>query len=471
VRALVGLYYENYKINDDTEWLYRTLPVCTPTFTTECYLNVQPWPGAPANNPNVRNANTGFFDDVTRGYKQKAAFTSIDLDLIPKVLTLTAGTRYFRFQERADGGDVGSFYCKLYGGYNATSFGPCSITNNNGFNHQYYPGPPFFNTGNQSGGSAFGPYGTNLTGSGRTETGFRSRANLSWKVTDTALLYYTFSQGYRPGGFNRGTSGHIPVGYVAGSGASTKCGYGTNPVCQFYTPLNWSSDNLTNNELGWKSEWLDRHLLLNGAIYQEKWTNVQTQFFDPQQGLGNLTFNTNGPDYKVKGIEIQLVARPVRGLSISGAAAWNSSEETNSPALNINNPYSPGFGQAVPNVPNPYGAPGSRLAMSPAFEGNLRVRYEWNLNSYGVFCQVGGSHIGETISQTGNVSPFVMPGYTTYDASAGIAKGDWSVELYGQNLSNNLASVYTSSNQFVVTGTTLRPRVLALKFGYRFSGK
>ena len=471
VRALVGLYYENYTINDDTEWLYRTLPVCTPTFTTECYLNVQPWPGAPANNLNVRNANTGFFDDVTRGYKQKAAFTSIDFDLIPKVLTLTAGTRYFRFQERADGGDVGSFYCKFYGGYNATSFGPCSITNNNGFNHQYYPGPPFFNTGNQSGGSAFGPYGTNLTGSGRTETGFRSRANLSWKVTDTALLYYTFSQGYRPGGFNRGTSGHIPVGYVAGSGASTKCGYGTNPVCQFYTPLNWSSDNLTNNELGWKSEWLDRHLLLNGAVYQEKWTNVQTQFFDPQQGLGNLTFNTNGPDYKVKGIEIQLVSRPVRGLSISGAAAWNSSEETNSPALNINNPYSPGFGQAVPNVPNPYGAPGSRLAMSPAFEGNLRVRYEWNLNSYGAFCQVGGSHIGETISQTGNVSPFVMPGYTTYDASAGIAKGDWSVELYAQNLSNNLASVYTSSNQFVVTGTTLRPRVLALKFGYRFSGK
>ncbi|HEY4749645.1 MAG TPA: TonB-dependent receptor [Steroidobacteraceae bacterium] len=466
VRALVGLYFEKYQINDDTEWLYRTVPQCTPSFSTECYLNIEPWPGAPANDPNVRNANTGFFDDVTRGYKQKAAFTSVDFELIPKVLTLTAGTRYFRFDERADGGDVGSFYCKFYGGYHATSFTPCSSSNNNGFNHNFYPGPPGFIPG-----AEFGPYGTNLTGSRQTETGTRSRANLSWKVTDSALLYYTFSQGYRPGGFNRGTSGHLPVGYVAGVSTSTACGYTGAPVCQYYTPLTWASDNLTNNEIGWKSEWLDHRLLLNGALYQEKWNNVQTQFFDPQQGLGNLTFNTNGPNYKVKGIELQFIAQPVHGLTITGSGAWNSSEETNSPALTVNNPYAPGYGAPVPNVPNPYGAPGSRLAMSPPFEGNLRVRYEFNLSSYQAFCQVAGSHIGETISQTGNVAPFVMPGYTTYDASVGFAKDDWTVEFYGQNLTDNLSSTYTSSEQFVVTETTLRPRVLGVKVGYRFRGK
>ena len=38
----------------------------------------------------------------------------------------------------------------------------------------------------------------------RTFSGFRSRANLSWKVTEDALLYYTWSQGFRAGGFNRG---------------------------------------------------------------------------------------------------------------------------------------------------------------------------------------------------------------------------------------------------------------------------
>jgi outer membrane receptor protein involved in Fe transport len=491
IRGLLGLYYEKYSIYDDTEWLYRSVPQCSPQLDTQCYLNVQPWPGAPANRPEVRNSQVGFFDDVQRGYKQKAAFLSVDFDLIPKVLTLTGGTRYFKFEEWANGGDVGSFYCKFYGGYHATNFGPCTTGqppagNNNGFNHQFYAGPPFFNTGNQSGGSAYGPYGTNLTGSTRTETGTRSRVNLSWKVTPDKLLYYTFSQGYRPGGFNRGSSGHIPVGFVAGQSLQTKCGYGGKPACQFYTPLNWASDNLTNNEVGWKTEWFDRTLLFNGAVYQEKWTNVQTQFFDPQQGLGNLTFNTNGPDYKVKGVEIQFIWQPiwVRGLSFAGAAAWNSSQQTNSPALTNNNPYCtattgpnnptpcvPGYGSPIAGVPNPYGAPGSRLAMSPPFEGTLRARYEWPINAYHAYVQGVVAHIGETISQTGNVSPFTMPGYTTYDAACGIGKDAWMVDFYGQNLSNNLSSIYTSSNQFVVTQTTLRPRVLGLRFSYAFRGK
>jgi outer membrane receptor protein involved in Fe transport len=489
IRGLLGLYYEKYSIYDDTEWLYRSVPECSSALPTECFLPIQPWPGAPANRPEVRNSQTGFFDDVQRGYKQKAAFLSVDFDLIPKVLTLTAGTRYFRFEEYANGGDVGSFYCKAYDGYTVSGYGPCTsgkppAGNNNGSNHQYFLGPPFYNAGNQSGGSAYGPYGTNLTGSNKTETGTRSRVNLSWKVTPDDLLYYTFSQGYRPGGFNRGSSGHIPVGFVAGESLQTKCGYGKHPACQFYTPLYWASDNLTNNEVGWKTAWFEHRMIFNGAIYQEKWTNVQTQFFDPQQGLGNLTFNTNGPDYKVKGIEIQLVAAPVQGLTVAGSAAWNSSEQTNSPSLLNNNPYCtatvgpnnptpcvPGYGNPIAGVPNPYGAPGSRLAMSPPFEGTLRLRYEWPLAVYHAYVQGVVSHIGETISQTGNVSPFTMPGYTTYDASCGVGKDEWMVEFYGQNLGNNLSSVYTSSNQFVVTETTLRPRILGLKFSYAWRGK
>ncbi len=37
-----------------------------------------------------------------------------------------------------------------------------------------------------------------------TYKGFKSRANISWKPMDDVLLYYTWSQGFRPGGFNRG---------------------------------------------------------------------------------------------------------------------------------------------------------------------------------------------------------------------------------------------------------------------------
>ena len=40
----------------------------------------------------------------------------------------------------------------------------------------------------------------------KTFRGFKSRANLVYRVTDDALVYFTWSQGFRAGGFNRPNS-------------------------------------------------------------------------------------------------------------------------------------------------------------------------------------------------------------------------------------------------------------------------
>src|SRR5580692_6225326 len=201
IRGIGGLYWEEFKIYDDTDWTYKTVPTCSPAINVGCFNNVQPWPGGTANNPNERNDNIGFFDDTTRTIIQKAAFGSIDVDIIPKTLIFTAGTRYYKFNESELGGDVGSFYCKAFAP--TTYFGPCtSATNGNG--KQGGLVPPI-------GGAA--PYGTNLTaasGNNSEYHGFRSRANISWHVTDDVLLYYTWSQGFRPGGFNRGVKFNLP---------------------------------------------------------------------------------------------------------------------------------------------------------------------------------------------------------------------------------------------------------------------
>jgi len=39
-----------------------------------------------------------------------------------------------------------------------------------------------------------------------TETGWKSRANLTWHVMPDVMVYYTFSQGFRPGGFNQNSA-------------------------------------------------------------------------------------------------------------------------------------------------------------------------------------------------------------------------------------------------------------------------
>ena len=251
-RGIGGVFWEQYRVYETTDWEFKTAPGFT---------DVGPPAGTQVINPAIRNDNTAFFNDITRGYSQKALFGSSDVDLIPKRLIATLGTRYYSIDTTATG-------------YSASSFG-C-----------YNDGPPPC-TGNI-------PFSNNLTAEhlNKTYTGLKSRANLSWKVTDDSLLYYTWSQGFRAGGFNFGSSVHLDGTYK--------------------TPIAYAPDSLTNNELGWKTLWFDHRLKFNGTLYQEDWKNVQVLFFDPCC-LGNLSFTTNGPNYRVRGIETEIETRR-RGL-------------------------------------------------------------------------------------------------------------------------------------------------------------
>jgi outer membrane receptor protein involved in Fe transport len=442
LRGIGGLYWEEFKIYDDTEWTYKTVPSCSPTYNVNCFNNVQPPPGQTANNPNERNDNVGFFDDTRRTIIQTAAFASGDFEIIPKTLILTAGTRYYHFNQSEIGGDTGSFYCKVFSP--TTYYGPCTSATN----------------------GKLAPYGTILDTSpfnNATYHGFRSRANLTWHVTNDILVYYTWSQGFRPGGFNRGSKCTQPSSSYILNGNTC-----SSPVSQYITPSQYRPDTLINNEIGFKTEFLNHRLQLNGAIYQEDWKNTIVEFFAPQLGFGNLTFVTNGPNYRVRGGELQLNALVTDGLSVLGSASYNKSYQTNSPFLIDNNPKNPNFGQPITNIVNVFNATGSPLGESPLFQGNLRVRYEFPLLTYNAFVQGGGQYYGASWSTVGTVNNYRMGGWATFDAAVGISKDNWNVQAFAQNLLNRDASVYTNAAQFILTQTPLRPRVAGVKFGYKF---
>jgi iron complex outermembrane receptor protein len=442
-RGVGGVYWEEQKVFDDTEWEYKTVPDCAAgqalnVPTANCFLPIGPVDPAAGgyNNSSIRNSSTAFFDDFQRTYTQKSAYMSLDFDLLPKVLTITAGTRYYDINNSETGAYSFSFGC--YGaGKHATVLpnGACGSADAENFATQ--------------------PHQIKASG-------FKSRANLSWHVTGDILAYYTWSQGYRPGGFNRGSACHLP---------------NAGGVDQWCVPYTYQSDSLTNNEIGWKSEWFNHRLEINGAVYREQWNNVQTGIFNPSSGLGNLTVNLNGPNYRVNGVELQLVTRVTDGLTLQGAASWNSGSLVNSPQLLINNPAlagTPGYGGPVTSLPNPYGQVGSSMANSPPLQANLRARYEWNINDYRAFSQFGFVHQAHSYSLAQALNRYDMPGWTTYDASIGVSKGNWRVEAFGQNLTDVNKSLFTSAAQSgntvgYVTETPMRPRVLGVRFGYKFS--
>ena len=366
----------------------------------------------------------------------------MDFDIIPDKLTATAGTRYYKIDNEMLGANYGSFFCKSYGP--VVEEGPCDFPPN-------------------------GPFGTNLDEQvphSSKDSDFKSRFNLAWFVNDDAMIYGTWSEGFRTGGFNRGPGG----------GALRDI----NGVPQWFVPLEYASDDLVNLEFGWKTQWMGNRLQFNGAIYQETWDNVQTGIFAPQLGLGNLTVGLNGPDYEVQGIQVSIVWAATEALMITGSASFNDSKLTNSPALINNNPDSPTFGEEIntvyldpPNDPvsvaDVYGQQGDPLANSPEFQGNLRARYEFELGDNQAFWQVGMAHQSSSLNEAGNTAnQFLMPAWTVFDAGIGVAKDQWSLELYVHNLTDENKSTFTTNRQFIVAEIPMRPRTINLRLGYFF---
>jgi outer membrane receptor protein involved in Fe transport len=486
LRGLVGLYWEKFVIDDDMNFNYLGIAQCSQDNLTaalaggpDCLSAVGPVPGAFATHPGLRtDANTAFGEDVQRGYKQRAAFLSLDFDLIPKVLTVTAGARFYHYDEFEHGSEYYSeTTSSIKGGIQGAVVdhlnGVCTAAGLCGF-----------------------PISLD-----KSESGHRLRGNLTWHVTPDIMAYYTYSEGFRPGGFNRTSSlpGQAPVL----SGVAKYCGTAsTDPRClpggtfdgqntsQLNKPAGFGSDQLTNHEIGVKTSWFDHRLIANLSGYVMKWSNIQLPLFDPVH-LGNTTFDVNGPTYKVKGFELQLVARVTEGLSLEGSSSINSSEQIDAPCLVSNrvSPYNPTpIGQCITTVKglpytNPYGVLGTRPPFSPPWMFNLRARYDWSTGDYKPFFWVGASHIGPQSNEpqsfpsgndpaqnppTTTLLRYDIPSYTTYDAALGVSRDNWTAQITGSNLSNEYGPTNISSGQFIKSEIPLRPRVLMAQFSWKF---
>jgi iron complex outermembrane receptor protein len=439
-RAIGGLFYENFLVQDISDWHYRApgagfIPLIAPQASS-------------ANNKAVRDDSIGFYDDVQRGYKQKAVFLSTDFEIIPKTLTVTAGARYYNMDTFEKGAKGGSYGCRPGGLYPFSPGDNLDGACDNGLNLDTLPVP-----------SGNGAYSDKSIGLEKTYKGVRSRANISWKFMDDGLLYYTWSQGFRPGGFNR-ASGFVSAGQSPLKGI-------------FQTPIGFAPDDLTNNELGFKTQWLNHRLQVNATFYREDWKNVQIGLFDPGV-LGNLTFTTNGPDYRVRGFETEIIGQILTGLTVTFTGSWNHSELTNTPTLKDKNGV-PINWDAL-HLHNPYGDRGTSLAQSPPFQGNVRLRYEFPMGSYNGFVQAAAARRAHSTSTTdrletqvdGTSIAYDLPGFTTYDMSVGIAKDAWTAQIYGTNITDTRGVDFSTYAQRVKEDTVIRPRTVMLLIGYKF---
>ncbi|MDA5194017.1 TonB-dependent receptor [Govanella unica] len=113
------------------------------------------------------------------------------------------------------------------------------------------------------------------------------KVTLTYKFDDERLVYATYSTGFRSGGFN--AAGVVPQKFLA--------------------------ETLQNFEAGFKTSWLDRRLILNGAVYYEKVDNFQFFRVDLATG-GQALDNINKVD--IYGFELEAQAMVADGLQLFG---------------------------------------------------------------------------------------------------------------------------------------------------------
>jgi outer membrane receptor protein involved in Fe transport len=276
--------------------------------------------------------------------------------------------------------------------------------------------------------------------------GLTHRLNLTWKVTPDHLLYATWSKGFRPGGINR--RGTIAP-YVA--------------------------DTLTNYELGFKST--IGTFRVNGAVFLQDWKKFQFSFL----GANSFTEIHNGPDARIKGVELDASWRPVTSLYLSGSAAYTDAKTRR----NLCGADDPTY--ACTGAGNFVSAPkGTRLPVTPRFKASLQARYEFRLSDDAkahvqsvvshqssatpdirtlIFDSLGNSH--NPAAETGR-----LPAYTLTDFALGIDWKKWMAEIFVENAFDERAELtrYQECGQcfqrpYVVVA---RPRTIGVRIGTKF---
>lgn len=270
------------------------------------------------------------------------------------------------------------------------------------------------------------------------ETGETHKANLTWRVAPNAMVYATYSTGFRPGGINRRT--------------------GVNP---------YSSDTLDNFEIGAKTQFFDRRVTLNVSAFIENWKNLQ--FGLSSAGSLGVISTYNAGNAQIKGIEgdFNLV---LGDLNLSGSATYVDAKLTTDfcPIGLTGNPVC-SLGVAA--------AKGTQLPVQPKFKGGITARYKFDVGSAKAFVQAGANHQSGTRSyltdfEAGLLGP-TKP-FTTVDFSLGADMGRWNWQAFVQNafdergiLSLNTVCVPTICGASA-RSYPIKPRLFGMKIGYRY---
>jgi iron complex outermembrane recepter protein len=282
--------------------------------------------------------------------------------------------------------------------------------------------------------------------------GVTYRFNATWKPNSDALLYATFSRGYRPGGNNR------------------RAGIAS-----------YDADYLQNYEAGWKLT-LAPGVRFNGAVYMQDWKKFQFSFL----GANSFTEIHNGPGARIYGVEMDFSYS--NGPFYLSATGSFTDARTRQNLCSEDDPTFTCAGTDQSGRPILISAPkGARLPITPQWKLATTARYTAEAGPAKLYGQVNFTYQSSAASELRSaiyaVYPFTdvinpaallgeLKGYSTVNLAVGSEWDSFSIELFASNLFDERGQI----SRFQLCGSCgqrpyvvpINPRTIGLRAGAKF---
>ncbi|MBL8646517.1 MAG: TonB-dependent receptor [Sphingosinicella sp.] len=294
----------------------------------------------------------------------------------------------------------------------------------------FLTGQPFNPDGSglQNGDPLMGPLGQTAT---ITDRAWTPMVSLAYRWSPELLTYVSYSEGFKGGGFTQRV--FPPFAFIP----------------------SFKPETSTTYEFGFKSDLAGRTLRLNGAAFLNDYDDLQVTVNDPTLGFAPII--QNAAKARIKGIELELEARPVDALRIEAGIGYLDAKYRRVDIRALNAGVT--TDTKLQNAPKWTLSAGISYLIEAPGLGSFQPRVDWSYRS-------------RVYNDAVNNPLLVQDGYHLVNAS--IAFNDeserWGLSLGVKNLTKEvyLGSGYADAFGGITEGVYGRPREWYLSARYKF---
>ena len=274
-----------------------------------------------------------------------------------------------------------------------------------------------------------------------TDDSFNYRAALDYTIRPGLLAYVSIATGFKSGGFN-------------GSFLSTD----PAEIARQLVPVR--PEHVRTYETGFKGIFLDRRLLFDVAAFYNEYTDEQvfTPVNSPVPTNPPLNVLDNAPKAHTQGFDIQVIAKPVTGLTLSENLGLLEAKLDQ---------YTVSLAPGAPDYS------GNRLPLAPRVSSSTVADYRFQAGSGTADLQLSAAYKSRQFFDTTNDPLVAQKGYWIVNGRLAYTLADQRTELavYAHNLLDRkyISGASNLSNTFGILEYVVgRPREVGVELNFKF---